>query len=114
MARIVLILEDDPLVATVMASSIEDAFEGCTACIATSVAEAGQLAGSRVDCALLDVEVADGRSYPFAAKLQEQRIPLIFVSGTSPHAVPAELAAIPFLQKPVGMNDVLTAMRHYL
>jgi len=113
MERRVLILEDDPLVACVMASCLEDTFD-CAASIAVSVAEAAPLLDTRLTCALLDVEVADGRSYPLATQLLHRNIPFIFVSGTTPDAVPPDLAAVPFLRKPVGMKEVLKAVQHYL
>jgi DNA-binding response OmpR family regulator len=109
----VLILEDDPLIAGAMASLVEDSLD-CTVHLAAAVSEAVSLIEGGLKFALLDVEVADGKSFPLAALMLKHKIPCVFVSATKPNEVPAELESVPFLRKPVPPNHLLAAVRRHL
>src|SRR5215475_12890430 len=89
MKKSVLIVEDDPIIAQAMA----------------------RLLDGDVGFGILDVEVADGVSYPVAEELAHRHIPFIFISGSDPRQVPADLAAAPFFRKPIFTNDFLEVMR---
>jgi DNA-binding NtrC family response regulator len=109
----VLILEDDPLLASSMALVVEDSLD-CHVCLAAGVSEAMPLIDDGLEFALLDVDVSDGQSFPLAALMMERKIPCLFVSGSDPSRVPSDLASIPFLRKPVPADMLITAMRERL
>jgi len=113
MKKSVLIVEDDPIIAQAMARLVEDNLDCCTE-TAGSVASAMALLDADVGFGILDVEVADGVSYPVAEELAHRHIPFIFVSGSDPRQVPADLAAAPFFRKPIFSDDFLDVVRPYV
>jgi DNA-binding NtrC family response regulator len=115
MKKSVLIVEDDPIIADAMARLVEDNLD-CSTETAGSVARAMALldADSDVGFGILDVEVADGESFPIAEELAHRHIPFIFISGSDPRRVPADLAAAPFYRKPVFPDHFLQVVRPYV
>jgi DNA-binding NtrC family response regulator len=113
MKKSVLIVEDDPIIAQAMARLVEDDL-GCSTETAGSVASAMALLNADVGFGILDVEVADGVSYPVAEELAHRHIPFIFVSATDPRQVPADLAAAPFFRKPMFPDHFLQVVRPYV
>jgi DNA-binding NtrC family response regulator len=113
MKKSVLIVEDDPIIAQAMARLVEDDL-GCSTETTGSVAGAMALLDADVGFGILDVELPDGVSYPVAEELAHRHIPFIFVSGTDPRQVPAELAGAPFFRKPMFPDDFLQVVRPYV
>ncbi len=113
MKKSVLIVEDDPIIADAMARLVEDNLD-CSTTTAGSVAGAMELLDADVDFGILDVQVADGVSFPVATELAHRHIPFIFVSGSDPRQVPADLAAAPFFRKPIFPDDFLDVVRPYV
>jgi DNA-binding NtrC family response regulator len=115
MKKSILIVEDDPIIADAMARLVEDNLDCCTA-TAGSVASAMALLDADADLglAILDVEVADGDSFRVAEELSHRHIPFIFVSGSDPRRVPADLAATPFFRKPMFPDHFLNVVRPYV
>ena len=113
MTKTVLIVEDDPLLAFASASVIEDEF-GCAPTTVESSSAAMPVVERGVDFALLDIEVRDGVTFPLAARLRDRGVPVVFLSGSDPARVPTDLAATPFLRKPVLPRQLIEAARRYL
>jgi CheY-like chemotaxis protein len=113
MKKFVLIVEDNPLIADAVASLVEESLP-CDAVVVPSVKEAMELIDQQIDLGILDVEVADGLTYPLAARMLQHRIPLLFVSGSDPKKVPPDLAGVPFLRKPVPRIALLAAAQRCL
>src|SRR5262245_42360311 len=115
MKKSVLIVEDDPIIADAMARLVEDNLD-CNTTTAGSVARAMALldADAEVGFGILDVEVADGDSFPLAEELAQRHIPFIFISGSDPRRVPADLATAPFYRKPVFPDHFLKVVRPYI
>ena len=113
MKKSVLIVEDDPIIADAMARMVEDNLD-CSTTTAGSVASAMALLDADVGFGILDVEVADGVSYPVAEALVHRHIPFIFVSGSDPRQVPADLAGAPFFRKPIFPDHFLQVVRPYV
>lgn len=68
---------------------------------ASTVTEALSIAGSvEADLALLDVTLFDQEIFPVAATLSARGIPIIFCTGYSGNAFPAEWQEHPLLRKP--------------
>jgi DNA-binding NtrC family response regulator len=111
--RRVLIVEDDPLIASAVAMIVETelAYESVTA---HSIAKAADLIDARTCLGFLDVEVEDGLTFPLVLQLLRRGIPCVFVSGSDPAKVPPELAQTPFLRKPVSSQGLMAAARQYL
>lgn len=113
MSKTVLIVEDDPLLASFLTMLVEEEL-GCEVVTAPSVAKARALAKSGIDFAFLDVEVEDGVTYDLARDITQKEIPFVFVSGSDPRMVPREVAHAPFLQKPVPNSKLLAVARRYV
>jgi CheY-like chemotaxis protein len=113
MKKSVLIVEDNPLIADAVATLVEDSLD-CAAFVVPSVGEAMTLVDQRIDFGILDVEVSDGLTYPLAARMLQHHIPFLFMSGSDPKHVPSDLAAVPFLRKPVPSFALLAAAQRCL
>jgi DNA-binding response OmpR family regulator len=103
----ILILEDDPYIALDLQCIVEG--EGHTASVCGAVAEARRLAGD-LDFALLDVDVADGKSYGLACALAERGVPFAFVSGSKPAELPPALRDARFIAKPFLEATIVAAL----
>lgn len=111
--RRILIVEDDPMVALDLEGIVLDIAAGLDHVSSAHVAVAGSvgearrvLASHAFDAALLDIDVADGKTFEVAALLREQGTPFAFVSGARPEEVPAPLRDVPFVPKPYNPDDI--------
>ena len=109
----VLIVEDDPLIASLVAMIMESEL-ACESVTAHSVAKAADLMDTPTSLGVLDVEVGDGLTFPLALQLLARGIPCVFVSGSDPARVPPALVRTPFLRKPVSSRDLTAAARQLL
>ncbi|HYL37341.1 MAG TPA: sigma-54 dependent transcriptional regulator [Bryobacteraceae bacterium] len=112
----ILILDDEPNIGTSLRLILER--EGYAVSIARSVAEASKSAAG-ADALLLDVRLPDGSGIDFLRHLRERDCvaPAIMISGhgTIAEAVEATRAgAFDFLEKPVGRDKVLLALKNAL
>ncbi|WP_155760470.1 response regulator [Stenotrophomonas maltophilia] len=102
---VVLLVEDEPLVAGPFKDALTDL--GYEVIWADSVEVGlGVLAEQRVDVAVLDVQLGADYSYPIADVLHRAGIPFMFVSGVSRGSVPPEHQTRPFLPKPFRIMEV--------
>lgn len=113
MKKVVLIVEDNPLIAGAVSMLVEDVLH-CTAIATPTVGEAMELLNGPVALAILDIEVADGVTYPLASRMLQLGIPFVFASGTDPKGVPSNLARVRFLRKPVTSATLLAAAQNCL
>ena len=103
----VLIVEDDPFIAMDIESAVaEQLGDSVELIVVESVAEARRMTAKQLACALLDIDVVDGKTYDIASALQETGTPFAFVSGSAPHEVPATLRDVRFLRKPFSTREV--------
>jgi two-component sensor histidine kinase/two-component SAPR family response regulator len=112
-ARRILILEDEPLVAMMMAELIQD-LRGTVVGPFASVREAAAGLGGKLDAALLDVNVGSELAYPIAEELKRQGIPVIFVTGYQANAIDPRFAASQVLTKPIEQNELAGALARIL
>jgi DNA-binding response OmpR family regulator len=110
MAKRVLIVEDDPLIAFDLQSIVEDAGHEVVSVCASRRDGLAEI-GRGVDFALLDVDLADGKSYPVAEALRARCIPFVFVSGSLRSEVPKALGTVPFIPKPYAQSMIEGALR---
>ena len=91
---IVLIVEDDPLIALALESLVtEIGIEPVVVVLVSSRADAMVEIDARLDVAILDVDVSDGKTFDVANELQLWNIPIVFVSGYQPRALAGRSAA---------------------
>jgi DNA-binding response OmpR family regulator len=105
--RLILVVEDEPLVALDIAQS----FERAGARVITTRARSDAIAKSEgVSAAILDFGVADGDGESLYAELKSRGIPFVIYSG---YSRPAALD-IPFITKPTDMRVLLQAIEGLL
>jgi CheY-like chemotaxis protein len=106
----VLIVEDDPIIALDFEYTILG-FGVKAVRTATNVARALDLIAERApDFALLDVGLIREKSFAIAARLDELKIPFVFISGYGTDVrLPAAFADRPRLPKPYS-SDALRAL----
>lgn len=113
MTKTVLIVEDNQPTASALAELCEARFACCLK-LAITIDEAQRCLKSPVALALLDVKVAGGCIFPFAARLTQCHIPFVFISAVDPTVMPRAFATTTFLQKPVQPADLLSVVGRYL
>ena len=62
--------------------------------------------GAELDVAILDVNVAGEMIFPFARRLAERNIPIVFATGYGRSGLPDDFNDYPILQKPYTTDDV--------
>lgn len=64
----------------------------------------------KADVAILDVNVAGTMIFPFARKLAESGMPIVFATGYGRAGLPDDFSGRPILQKPYTTEDVRTGL----
>jgi PAS domain S-box-containing protein len=106
----ILVVEDEAIVGLLMKDMLTDLeFEVIGPFASIGDAEAG-LPVDAIAAALLDVNIGREPIYPFAARIAERGIPLIFVTGYAAEAIDERFAAVPVLQKPVDREALRRAL----
>jgi DNA-binding response OmpR family regulator len=107
----VFVVEDEPLITMV----IEDAMQAVGCEMVGPFAAMGEAMESasreRFDCAILDVNIRDGLSYPLAISLVERGFPILLATGYRSTSFPEELAQEPFLAKPYSSAQLEQELR---
>jgi CheY-like chemotaxis protein len=107
----VLVIEDEPLVAMV----VEDALEALGCKTVGPIAEFNEaLAAARgddFDCAILDVNIRGGLSYPVATLLVERGFPVLLATGYGSKSLPDSLTHQPCLAKPYSSEQLESAIQ---
>ena len=106
----VLIVEDETLVAMLIEEYLVEM--GCEVAFSASrIAKAFKgLQTSRIDVAVLDVNVAGESISQLVDVLHQRGIPFIFASGYGPRGVDARWSGSPVLQKPFTGTDLRRAL----
>lgn len=109
----VLVVEDNPLVGLMVVDELADAGHDVIGPERSFQSALKALDGEECDCALIDIDLADGRTGPaLAAKLSEERgVTAIFISGQSELAQTARDGAVGLLGKPVDPHVLLETIR---
>lgn len=107
---IVLILEDDPLIALDLAMTVEDGLRADVV-VAGTLAEVEKIDVTSVDVAVLDINIGSQTSYDFARTLLNKGVPVIFASGSQLASLPNDLRDLPFLSKPCGRSNILKVIQ---
>ena len=111
LARRVLIVEDEMLIAMMLQDMIADAgleVEG----VANSLNAGIDLANrADFDLAILDVNLNGEEVYPVAEILQRRGIPFIFSSGYGAGGIRSEFGGVPQVIKPYQHNMLMAAVK---
>ena len=107
---VVLILEDDPLLALDMAMTVEDAVVADVV-VASTLTDARKVDPGTVDVAILDVNIGPLTSFEFARELLRTGVPFAFASGCQLSRLPADLTGVAFLSKPCSKSAVVNFLR---
>jgi CheY-like chemotaxis protein len=109
--RDVLIVEDDPIIALGLEDTVLS-FGVPVVRVAANVTTALQMIDQRApDFALLDVGLAQGKSFAVAERLARLGIPFAFATGYGADRVPQEFADRPRLPKPCTTDMLEAALR---
>jgi two-component sensor histidine kinase/two-component SAPR family response regulator len=111
--RNILVVEDEPLIAMMTSRSLKELDATVVGPFATASEATGALS-SRVDAALLDVNIGGEYVYELALELDRRGVPIIFVTGYHAGAIDARFAQAPVLTKPVERDDLAAALTRVL
>lgn len=104
----ILIVEDDPLIAFDLKTSVEDAGGTVVGPVGSVRAALKLLESADVAAAILDVQLNDGDVTPVAALLNENGIPIVLQSGV---ALPSDLKCLcpgaAFYEKPAPTGAIV-------
>ncbi|HVY84752.1 MAG TPA: response regulator [Caulobacterales bacterium] len=105
----VLLVEDEPLVAMMMAQILRDLGAQVVGPVST-LSEAMSFASESIDAAVLDVNLEGQYVYPLADQLAARGAPLVFVTGYEADHVEPRYAASPILAKPIEPQALAEAL----
>jgi len=110
----ILVVEDDYFIATEIAAELERAtFEVIGPC-STVLQAMAQMDDGSCDAAVLDASLRNESSLPIARALAERGIPFVMVTGFSISQLPAEMATVPVLSKPLHAEDLISHLDRLL
>jgi DNA-binding response OmpR family regulator len=103
----ILVAEDGVMIADLIADELKE--RGCD--VVGPVPRVQQGVGlaqtERLDCALLDIDLAGEMSFPIAAVLLARGVPFAFLTGFTDQTVPLVYRAVPRLAKPFYLRDLV-------
>ena len=107
----VLVVEDNYYLASEMCAALSDqdaAIVGPTA----DVEEAQELlAATKLDCAVLDINLHGEFTFELAEELRRRGVPLIFTTGYDETIIPLPLLDAVRLEKPVNLTELVRAVK---
>jgi DNA-binding response OmpR family regulator len=111
--RRVLLVEDESLVSMMIEDMLVDL--GCIVVgpVATAAQAAALAEHETIDCAVLDVGLADGQVFPLAGALLARGVPFVFATGYHPGAIDPRYAEVPLVEKPFeagALEQAITAV----
>jgi DNA-binding response OmpR family regulator len=108
----VLLVEDELLIADLVQGMLTEL--GCEVigpALSLKHAQAFASDGTRIDAALLDVNIAGQQVYPFATVLSDRNIPIAFVTGSGSDGMPIQWQNYPTVQKPLDRNELAAVLK---
>lgn len=111
----ILVVEDEVLIALLMTDTLEsEGFDVIGSCQSVSQA-LGQLGiADCCDAVVLDAFLRNESALPVARALVELKIPFVVASGYNRDQLHPELAAAPYLAKPVNTRDLIGHLHRLL
>ena len=115
MASSVLILEDEYLMAAMLAELVADAGYKVVGPVASVEKAQALINENGIDAALLDIKLrGDNRSLDLAARLQAMRVHFAFITAYSHTLLGGPFRDVPYLAKPVLPDAVAKLLRQLL
>ncbi len=105
----VLIVEDEPLIAMVLADIVESLGGQVTEEAFTLRAAEAAAQEARYDVAILDINLRGEMSYPAARRIHRRGLPFFFVTGYAHRDVPPDLDHVPIVSKPYDTQAIMRA-----
>jgi two-component sensor histidine kinase/DNA-binding response OmpR family regulator len=109
-ARRVMIVEDEALVALVLADQLTDMGVSVVGPCGSVAAAKAAAAETDLDAAILDVNLGGELVYPVAELLQAKGIPFIFVTGYGQESIDKKFSYAPVLEKPIEQATLAEAL----
>jgi DNA-binding response OmpR family regulator len=112
--RSVLVVDDDFILAMDARDALEEmglAVVGPFSGVDTALAS---LQENRPDVAVVDLNLGSGPSFDLVRALAAQAVPTLMVTGYDKNIIPRDLASVPYLQKPIAMHQLVSAVRQLL
>lgn len=106
----VLVVEDDYFIALELCSALRDA--GADVIGPARDVQSGLTAirSEHLDCAVLDINLQGRMAFQIATELHTRGVPAIFATGYDGTTIPAELADMVRLEKPVDLKVLCRAV----
>jgi len=112
--EVVLIIEDEPLIALSLRDWLEAAGFAIAGRVPTIAAALAAIDASNCDAAILDVKLADGPAIPVARKLRERGIPFAAFTGYPAEGLAPEYDGAVVVPKPCQAADIVRAVEKLL
>jgi DNA-binding response OmpR family regulator len=110
----VLVVEDDYYLATDAARALRGAGAEIMGPSSTEEEALKELATTRPDAVVVDINLGSGPSFKLAQKLKDERIPFVFVTGYDEDAIPAAFEDVGRLDKPTPLRRIVGAIANVL
>ena len=110
----ILIVEDEPLIATYVEVAVSDLGAECVGPFARAEPAMTAASTEPLDGALLDIALADGDGYQIARILAARHIPFAFVTAYARSEVDGQWADRAFQAKPFLEADIHRLVREFL
>lgn len=104
----ILVVEDDALVAEVIAAALDDDY--CTSVVDCSAAALGLLSGGGIDLMLLDCTLPDGVDRGLMPEADRMGVPVVFMSGDPQRMDGLTTQPRPFILKPFTLAALVAAV----
>jgi DNA-binding response OmpR family regulator len=108
----VVVVEDDYFIAIEMCRALRAAGAEVIGPARDVETGLGAIRAERIDCAVLDINLPGRLAFELAAELRARNIPTIFATGYDASMIPAELADIIRLEKPLDMRALCRAVEN--
>ncbi|MET0545505.1 MAG: response regulator [Caulobacterales bacterium] len=102
----VLVLEDEPMIAAMLIEWLTELQCDPVGPATSTDAALAIIAAEALDCAILDVSLKGGDSFPAAEALQAKNVPFAFATGREPDDLTSRFAGAVVLLKPFDFSAV--------
>jgi len=106
-----LLVEDEPLIAMMMADMLTEFEFDVLGPFATVDKAMSAVDQANVHVALLDVNLAGEMVYPVASRLRDLGVPFIFMTGYSAESIEQQFLEVPILKKPVDQAQLYRTIK---
>lgn len=107
-----LVLEDEPLIAEMLAEWLQQQGHAVAGLAHTTSGALDLIDRVVIDAAILDIQVRDGAAYPVASRLRHRRIPFLFATGWTADAIDGAFQHEMIVPKPFEFEALGETVRH--